>query len=73
MMFVLLLLHLQMWYEKNIPSLCDKDDEMMLSSLDDLTALADEVTILNGLGRDDIREMLMALLPDKRTAGPQEE
>ncbi|MGK3745962.1 MAG: hypothetical protein ACI8RD_014339 [Bacillariaceae sp.] len=58
-----------LWFEK---SPYDEDDGQLLSSsasddtfLDSLTGQADEVMILDGLGRDDIREMLMDLLPNR--------
>eukprot|EP00537_Pseudo-nitzschia_pungens_P001312 CAMPEP_0172372924 /NCGR_PEP_ID=MMETSP1060-20121228/49782_1 /TAXON_ID=37318 /ORGANISM="Pseudo-nitzschia pungens, Strain cf. cingulata" /LENGTH=223 /DNA_ID=CAMNT_0013099093 /DNA_START=98 /DNA_END=769 /DNA_ORIENTATION=+ len=48
------------WFDRSLGS-------DMQASLEQLYTLADEVTILSGrgLGRDDIRDMLLALLPDK--------
>lgn len=54
------------WFEQNI-----SDDELLVSiennpsSLDLLIDQADEVVALDGLGRDDLREMLFDLLPEK--------
>ena len=59
-----------LWFEKS-PYDDDGDGQLLSSSasddtfLDSLTGQADEVMILDGLGRDDIREMLMDLLPDR--------
>lgn len=48
---------LVLWYDKDPPS--------ETGSLEKLSKAAVEITTLDGLGRDDIREMLLALLPDK--------
>lgn len=52
-----------LWFEQNI-----SDDELLVSiekNLDFLTEKANEVMSLDGLGRDDLREMLFDLLPEK--------
>jgi hypothetical protein len=46
-----------LWYDKDPPS--------ESSSLEKLSEDAVEIMTLDGLGRDDIREMLLALLPDQ--------
>ncbi|KAG7354286.1 hypothetical protein IV203_003642 [Nitzschia inconspicua] len=48
---------LVLWYDRDPPS--------ESASLEKLSADAVEITTLDGLSRDDIREMLLALLPDK--------
>lgn len=48
---------LVLWYDKDPPSETD--------SLEKLSEAAVEIMTLDGLGRDDIREMLLALLPDQ--------
>mmetsp|Transcript_59871 Transcript_59871/g.66984 ORF Transcript_59871/g.66984 Transcript_59871/m.66984 type:complete len:203 (-) Transcript_59871:129-737(-) len=52
-----------LWFEKSL-----SDDELLSSDdtsyVNILTDQADEVMTLDGMGRDDFREMLLALLPD---------
>lgn len=47
-----------LWYDKDIPASSEK------ASLEALSEDAVEVMALDGLSRDDIREMLLALLSD---------
>jgi hypothetical protein len=49
-----------LWYDDDLPGGTDG------RSLESLTATAVEVFTLDGLSRDDIREMLEVLLPDHR-------
>ena len=48
-----------LWYSSPPPATVES------SSLQQLSDTAEEVTTLDGFSRDDIREMLLALLPDK--------